>query len=168
MQIIADSGPRGHLVRANATTLALGLAQGAVQMQLLQDVFADGDLVTVGEEDIRVDTHGTLCQVTRARNSTTDTAHASGQNVRLAAGTVLLDHTFDGVSFLSAVRAAGEVEAMYGLELDGVLRYLAPSTPYQLEMFFPQVRFQPPTGARLRVLVWSWAAEAVFWAQLQA
>ncbi|MCE5269775.1 hypothetical protein LLH00_00645 [bacterium] len=168
MQIIADTGPRGHLVRANATTLALGLTQGATQMQLVQDVFADGDVVTVGEEDIRVDTHGTLCQVTRARSGTPAAAHASGQNVRLAVGSLLLDHTFDGVSFLSAVRAAGEVEAMFGLELDGVLRYLAPSTPYQLEMFFPQVRCQPAQDTRLRVLVWSWAAEAVFWAQMQA
>lgn len=168
MQIITDTGPRGIVLRANSTTLGLDLAQGAAQMQLVRDVFSDGDTVTVGMEDIRVDSHGTLCQVTRARSGTSAGEHSAGQNVRLAGGAGLLDHTFDGSEYLSAIRAGAEVEALFGLEIDGVLRYLAPTTPYQLEVFFPLARYQPFQGTRLRVLSWNWAEEAVFWAQLQA
>lgn len=168
MQILSDAGPRGRVVRSNATTLALALGQGDGQMHTALDVFADGDIVTVGEEDIRVDSHGSICQVTRGMNGTADAGHAAGQNVRLAAGATILEHGFDGAEYLSAVRAGGEVEAMFGLEVNGLLRYVAATTPYQLEAFFPLARYQPAEGDTLRVAVWSWAAEAVFWAAAQS
>lgn len=168
MQILSDAGPRVRVVRANSTTLALAIGQGGEQMHTALDVFADGDIVTVGEEDIRIDSHGSVCLVTRGMNGTSDTDHAAGQNVRLAAGATVLEHEFDGAEHLSAVRAGGEVEAMFGLEVNGLLRYVAATTPYQLEAFFPLARYQPAEGDTLRVTVWSWTAEAVFWAAAQS
>jgi hypothetical protein len=168
MQLIAQTGPRGRVVRANATTLAQALAQGSSAMQVAADVFQDGEVVTVGEEDLRVETHGVVCTVSRGVNGTADEDHAAGQNVRRAAGAELLSRVFDGAAYLSAIRCGGEVEALFGIETDGGIKYIAPSTPYQLEVLFPMARYQPAEGFQIRVLVWTWAGEAVFWAEMQA
>ena len=168
MRILSDTGPRGRVVRANSTTLALALSQAGAQMEPVLDVFADGDILTVGEEDLRVDSHGQPCQVTRGMNGTQDTSHPAGQNVRLASGATILEHTFDGTEYLSALRAGGEVEALFGLQVNGQIHYAAATTPYQLEVFFPLARYQPAGGDILRIVVWSWAAEAVFWGEMQS
>ncbi|RKY24692.1 MAG: hypothetical protein DRP79_07415 [Planctomycetota bacterium] len=168
MQLIAQTGPRGKVIQQNATRLAQALAQGSTTMYIEKDVFSDNDVVTVGEEDILITAHGTTCTVTRAQNGTTDSAHASGANVRLASGAELLSHTFDGSTYLSAIRAGGELEAALGIEIDGTIKYIAATSPYQLELFFPMNRYQPANNTTIRVLAWIWVDEAVLWAQMQA
>jgi len=168
MQLITSTGPRGVVVAQNATTLSQQLDQGAVTMYLAADAFADGDVVTVGGEDILIDSAGTVCSVTRGRNGTQDVTHLPGANVRLASGAELAGHTFDGATYLNALRCGGEVEAMFGVEIDGTLRYVAATTPYQLEAFFPVARFQPADQCSIKIIVWSWALAAVFWAQMQS
>jgi len=168
MQLVAQTGPRGKVVSQNATRLAAALAQGATTMYIAEDIFSDSDEVTVGEEDIRIDSAGTTCTVTRARNGTADTDHTDGSNVRLVSGTELLSHSFDGSAYLSAIRIGGDVEAMFAIEIGGTIKYIAASTPYQLEVFFPMSRYQPSDSTTIKVLVWSWVEEAVFWAELQS
>ncbi len=168
MQILAKTGPRGRVVPRNATRLAQPLPPGTTTLQLEQDPFLDGQSLAVGEEELEVVSHGLAATVLRARGGTVEGDHPAGANVRLAGGTELVAHTFDGVEWLSAIRCAGECEALFGLELDGVLCYLAPSSPYALEVLFPMARYQPAAGCTLRVLVWSWTDRAVFWAELQS
>ncbi|HUU29389.1 MAG TPA: hypothetical protein VM123_16420 [archaeon] len=168
MQLAAQTGPRGKVVSQNSATLTQALAQGATTMHIAEDIFADNDLVTIGEEDILITSHGTPSTVVRGQNNTQDTNHANGQNVRLSAGTTLLSHSFDGSTYLSAVRCGGEIEALFGLEIDSTIKYIAISTPYQLEVLFPMARYKPANNTVIKVLVWTWAAEAVFWAQYQS
>jgi hypothetical protein len=168
MQIITQTASRGKVVSRNASILAQGLAQGAGTMYLDSDCFSDNDVVTVGEEDILITSHGTTCSVTRGQNGTSDTAHESGANVRLAVGAELLSHNFDGSTYLSAIRCGGEVEAAYGIEIGGTVKYIALSSPHQLELLFPMSRYQPANGTTIKVLVWSWKPEAVFWAEIQS
>ena len=168
MQLVAQTSSRGKVVSQNATRLTAALAQGATTMYIADDIFSNNDVVTVGEEDIKITSAGTTCTVIRAQNGTTDTDHADGSNVRLASGTELLSHSFDGSTYLSAIRCGGEVEAMFAIEIGGTIKYIATSTPYQLEVFFPMSRYQPADSTTIKVLVWSWVEEAVFWAEMQS
>ena len=168
MQTIAQTASRGKVVSQDATNLSQALAQGATTMYLDVDCFSDSDIVTVGEEDILITSHGTTCTVTRGQNGTSDTDHADGANVRLAAATELLSHNFDGSTYLSAIRCGGETEAAFGIEIGGTIKYIALSSPHQLELLFPMARYQPGNGTTIKVLVWSWQPEAVFWAEMQS
>ncbi len=168
MQTVAQTGARGKVVSHNAANLAQALSLGAATMYLDTDCFSDNDVVTVGEEDILITSHGTTCTVTRGQNGTSDTDHETGANVRLAAGTELLSHSFDGSTYLSAIRCGGESEAAFGIKIDGTIKYIALSSPHQLELMFPMARYQPGNGTTIKVLVWSWQNEAVFWAEMQS
>ena len=168
MQTIAQTSSRGKVVSQNATNLSQALSQGATTMYLEADCFSDNDIVNVGEEDILITSHGTTCTVTRGQNGTSDTDHASGANVRLSTGMELLSHNFDGSTYLSAIRCGGEVEAAFGLEIGGTIKYIALSSPQQLELLFPMTRYQPGNGTTIKVLVWTWQSEAVFWAEMQS
>lgn len=167
MLVIEHTGARGKVVEQNATRLAQELGAGETMMYVEDDIFTAGDIVTVGEEDIRIDTAGATCTVTRGMNSTTDADHPAGGNARLASGRELLSHSFDGATYLSALRCGGEAEAMFALEVAGTVSYVCASTPYQLEVFLPMNRYQPAGGTEVRLLVWSWQTEAVFWAEMQ-
>jgi len=168
MDFVAQTGSRGKVVSQNATRLTTALAQGATTMYIADDIYSNDDVVTVGEEDIKITSAGTTCTVVRAQNGTSDTDHADGSNVRLAAGVELLSHTFGGSTYLSAIRCGGEVEAMFAIEIGGTIKYIAASTPYQLEVFFPMSKYQPADTTTIKVLVWSWVEEAVFWAEMQS
>ena len=166
--MITSTGPRGLVVAQNATTLAQQLDQASTTMYLAADVFDDSDLVTLGTEDVLITSAGTTCSVTRGQNGTQDVTHVQGANVRSAVGVELASHTFDGATYLSALRCGGEVEAMYAVEINGALKYVALTTPYQLEVFFPLARYQPADQCNIKIYVWSWVPEAVFWAQMQS
>lgn len=167
MQTLAQTSSRGKVVARNAANLSQALSQGATTMYLDADCFSDNDVVTVGEEDILITSHGTTCTVSRGQNGTSDNDHAAGANVRLASGTELLSHSFDGSTYLGALRCGGEAEAAFGIEIDGAVKYVALSSPHQLELFFPMARYQPAGSTTIKILVWSWQSEAVFWAEMQ-
>ena len=165
MQFLAQTGSRGKLVGQNSTALSQAMDSSTTEMHC-EDIFADSDVVTIGEEDVTITSHGTTNTVSRGSNGTSAAAHAAGTFVRKATGTELLTHTFDGSEALSALRCGGEAEAWFGIEVEGVVKYLAVTSPYQLEAFFPMARYQPANGTTIKVLVWLAAAsEAGFWAE---
>jgi hypothetical protein len=175
MQFIAQTGPRGLVVQANATRLSADLDSSAQDFYVQYDIFANSAVVTIGEEDIAIGTHGTHSTgCTRGANSTTPAAHKSGQNVRLAPGTELLSKTFNGSTYLSAIRCGGDVEGIFAVQVDGTIKYIAHTTPYQLELVFPMARCQPANNTVIKVLVWlvkhadNPLDEAVFFAEMQS
>ena len=114
MQTVAQTASRGKVVSHNAANLAQVLSQGATTMYLETDCFSDNDVVTVGEEDILITSHGTTCTVTRGQNGTSDTDHETGANVRLAACAAgadaptirdLVDDSVDDRRLLDAMRS---------------------------------------------------------------
>ena len=167
MELIAQTGPRGKLVAANMTTLAAALDDSGTDIEIAHDIFSDGEDLTLGEEDITAGTHGTtLGGCLRGVNNTAPAPHAKGQQVRRAAGTELLSHTFVAGETLKGIRLGGEVEALFGIEAAGALLYTGATTPYSLELLFPMPNYQPGGGVTIRVLVWlrrDYAEEAVFW-----
>jgi len=154
MLYAAKTGPRGVQVQYNMTALAVNLAQGATEMQISADIFANSTVVTIGEEDVTVTARGTTATITRGTNSTSDVYHASGQLVRKVGGEEILSHTFDGSTYLSAIRCGAPCEAFFAIEIDGVIIYAAQQTPYQLELFFPMARYQPANNTVIKVLAW--------------
>lgn len=168
MKIIKSTGSRGILLRRNAATLADSLAQGATSMTLTEVAFSDGDVVTIGEEDILITAAGLACTgLARGEISTVDSDHAAGQNVILAGGSEILNHSFDGSTRLGAIRCGADCEASFAVEIDGAIEYTAFSTPYALEVFFPCVPWVPVNGSTLRILAWNWRDEATFHALIQ-
>lgn len=175
MKPIADSGVRGKVVQANMTTLAQKLDQGAGTMYIAADIFADDDIATIGEEDIKITTHGTTCTVVRAQNGTQDVDHGVGQEVQKSPGTVLVSHQFDSQTYLAGIRCGGNAEARFGVAIDGILKYQASSSYADLERFWPCVQHKPGDTVTYTVYVWlkysvvaAVGGEAVFWAEIQS
>jgi hypothetical protein len=172
MQFITSVAAK--VVQANATLLDGGLAQGVTSLTLAHAVFSPGQSVRIGEERITLGSSGdnlTFTGCTRGAGSTTDTDHAAGQEVLAASGTELLSHTFDGSTYLSAVRISANVQFTAGIEQGGVLRYMPRSSHSQMELILPTARYQPAGSTSLRVLAWLRADEAVeadFSAEMQS
>lgn len=171
MESLASTGQRGLTVAANATTLTTAI-NSAIQTVVVghADVFVAGNTVTIDQEDITLTATAdnlTFTGCVRGANSTTPAAHVAGANVRLAAGTELLTHTFDASDELIGVAYGGEVIAMYGIEYDGTILRLPQTTAFKLDGFLPMRGVTPANLKVLRVLVWLFRAEAdeaVFWA----
>lgn len=169
MQIITSNGPRGTVVSWNTAQLAATFSKSATIMTINYDVFSNGDTVTCGEEDITIGTAGTSCtSCTRGVNDTTDATHLAGMNVRLASGTEILTYTFGGTEYLSAIRCGGDHEALFGIEINSTIEYIASTSQYQAEAIFPMTRYEVTEDDVIAVLVWSPAQEAVFWAEYQS
>lgn len=173
MELIAQTGPRGEVVTANACTLNGAIDASQTTLTLSHSgVFSNGDLVTIGKEDITLTTiSGTTVSVCVRGVGTTDGAtHASGMNIRLAAGTTLLSHTFDGAEKLSLIKAGGDVSAMFAYEEAGTIKDFDITTGFLPAAFNPGNQWTVPDGTTIKVLVWLFgdkASEAVFWAKMQ-
>ncbi len=161
MQFITSVAAK--VVQANASVLASTLAQGATTVTVVHGVFIPGQGVRVGEEQITLGSSSdnlTFSGCTRGAGGTTDSAHDSGQEVLAASGAELLSHTFDGSTYLSALRLSANVQFTCGIEQDGVLKYMPRSSNSQMELILPTVRYQPAGSTTLRILAWLRADEA--------
>lgn len=172
MQFITSVAAK--VVQANATVLASTLAQGATTVAVVDAVFSPGQDVRIGEEQITLGASSdnlTFTACTRGAGGTTDSAHGSGQEVLAASGAELLSHSFDGNTYLSALRVSANVQFTCGIEQDGVLKYMPRSSHSQMELILPTVRYQPSASATFRVLAWlraDEAGEADFSAEMQS
>jgi len=172
MQFITSVAAK--VVQANATLLVGSLAQGATSLSVAEAVFSPGQNVRLGEEQITLGSSAdnlTFTGCTRGAGGTTDAGHGAGQEVLTAAGTELLSHTFDGSTYLSAVRISANVQFTAGIELDGTLRYMPRSSHSQMELILPTARYQPAGSTSLRVLAWlrrDEAEQADFSAEMQS
>ena len=54
-----------------------------------------------------------------------------------------MSHTFDGSTYLSAVRLSANVQFTAGIEIDGTLCYMPRSSHSQMELILPTARYQP-------------------------
>ena len=161
MQFITSVATK--VVQANASVLAGTLAQGATTVTVVHDIFSPGQDVRIGEEKVTLGSSGdnlTFTGCTRGAGGTSDSAHDSGQEVLAASGTELLSHTFDGGTYLSALRVSANVQFTCGIEQDGELRYMPRSSHSQMELILPTVRYQPAASTAFRVLAWLRADEA--------
>ena len=134
MQFITSVAAK--VVQANATLLEGSLAQGATSLTVADTVFSPGQTVRLGEEKITLGSSSdnlTFTGCTRGAGGTTDADHAAGQEVLDSGGTELLSHTFDGSTYLSAVRLSANVQFTAGIEVDGTLCYMPRSSSSQME-----------------------------------
>ncbi|MBW7996021.1 MAG: hypothetical protein FVQ81_05490 [Candidatus Glassbacteria bacterium] len=172
MQFITSVAAK--VVKANATVLDGALAQGATTVVVAHDVFTAVQSVRIGEEQITLGSTSdnlTFTGCTRGAASTTDTDHADGQEVLDADGAELLSHTFDGSTYLSAIRISANVQFTCGIEQDGTLRYMPRSSHSQMELILPTARYQPAGSSILTLLAWlrrDEAEEADFSAEMQS
>lgn len=174
MESLVSTGQRGLTVAANASTLNGTISAVATTVVVISaGIFVEGNTVTIDQEDITLgptaDGGLTFTACTRQANSTTGAIHNSGANVRLAAGTQLLTHTFDGSEDLIGIHVGGQAIGMFGIEYDGVILRLPQTTAFKLDAFCPMRSVTPANTKVLRVLVWLWpteAAKCVFWADV--
>jgi len=172
MQFITSVAAK--VIQANAARLAASLSQGATYLTVTEAVFSPGQSVRLGEEQITLGSSPdnlTFTGCTRGAGGTLDAGHAAGQEVLAAAGAELLSHTFDGSTYLSAVRISANVQFTAGIELNGTLRYMPRSSHSQMELILPTARYQPAGATTLRVLAWlrrDEAGEADFSAEMQS
>jgi len=170
MQIIASTDGRGLYVEKNADNLSGSINDSQTTIVVTQDTFDDGDTVTIDQEDIIIGSGPgpTYTGCTRGANGTTATSHNSSANVLLADGTTLLSHTFNGSTYLSAIRVGcREAVGVFGIKIDGTLKYQWTATLENLEKIFPMVKWLPPNGTVIEIVVWTWSGGNYF-AEMQS
>lgn len=172
MNIIASTGEDGILVAANADNLSGGIDASQTTLVVNSDTFDAGDVVIIDQERILIGTDagsGTYTGNARGYESTTGAVHVTSSNVRKKGGTTVLTKTFDGSTQLSLIRAnALERDAVFGIEVDGTMKYLVSLGPYEgLEKSFGSVPWKPASGTVIKVIVWTFAAVNVF-AEMQS
>lgn len=173
MQTLEYTAPRGVKVLCNADKLSatLGGAADNLTMALTTGtMFANNDIVTVQDEDVKITAGGggTSATIERAQNGTTRSSHISEALVYAEHGDTLITKTFTaGTEYYNAIRFGGEIEAIFGIYKDGVRIYTVYTTPYKLEELIPFYRYQPEADTVWTIEVWTTAAEAMFWAVYQ-
>lgn len=172
MNILASTGEDGTFVSQNADNLSGGINASQTSFVVNADTFNADDVVIIDSERLLVGVDaggGSYTGCTRAYESTTAASHASSSNVRLKDGTTVLTHTFNGSEQLSLIRAnALERDAVFGIEIDGTVKYLVSLGPYEgLEKSFGSVPWKPASGTVIKVLCWTFADVNVF-AEMQS
>lgn len=172
MELIAQTSSRGKVVAANACTLAANITAATGSLTLSHSgVFSEGDLVTIGEEDITLtNISGTaVTNAVRGVGDTSGAVHKTGENIRLAAGTELLSHAFTD-EILAGISAGGFNEALFAIEEDGTIKRFKMSNAFLPEVFWPGNGWTVGSGVTLKVLIWFFRAKGIqstFFAEMQ-
>ena len=125
------------VIGANMTLLAEALDDSETSIDIDDDIFEDGDVIRIGQEQILIGTHGTTCTgCTRGYSTSDAAAHGDNQEVRLAAATSLLSHAFT-TETLRGMWISGNVDFRAGFFIDDVLKYTKPFNFPVLEGFWP-------------------------------
>lgn len=120
--IIASAAKK--VIGANATLLNGAINNSVTTIVIDDNVFEDGDVIRIGQEQILVGTAGTTCTgCTRGYNSTDAAAHGDNQEVVLAAATSLLSYAFT-TETLRGIRFNGNIDFSIGFFVDDVLKYV--------------------------------------------
>lgn len=163
MQVIAATPEDGVYVEQNADNLSgqINASQATITVGTAAP-FAAADVVSIDQERILLGTDvgdGSYTLCTRGYQSTTKAIHVTSSNVFKEDGETVLTYTFDGSTLLSAIRCGAlERDAVFGLMVDGVLKYRRGMSAYgELDKDFEFRPWTPAAGTIVKVLCWTFA-----------
>ncbi len=141
-------------ITANATLLTTAINAAATTLVFDHDVFAAGNVIRIGGEEITLGTTSDNKTFNGCTRSGSPETHAAGQEAWLAAGAALVSHEFSAGEYFNFMRCSANADFTLGIVEDDVLKERIPYPLYGPPPFLPFHREQPGAGKKWALVLW--------------